>query len=302
MKNFELLEPATLDEAVALLNPDDPGVRAIAGATALIPMMKARLFQPTRLVSLRRLDGALRGVRDEAGGLRIGALTTLTELEQSARVRTAAPVMSRALATLSNVRIRNVATLGGHLAHGDPHMDLPPVLMTLGARIRAVSRRGERWIGIDDLVLGYYQTALTAGELIAEVQVPAQPTDARMWYEKFTALSADDWPTVGVAVWYRTEDAGSERTQPTIITDARVAVSAATERPVRVGAAEAVLNGAALDEATFRKAADAAANAVEPLADLRGSVSYKREMVRVHVRRALTNAARGAGPAAPADR
>jgi carbon-monoxide dehydrogenase medium subunit len=282
VKNFELVEPATLDEAVAQLDPDDPGVRAIAGATALVPMMKARLFQPTRLVSLRRLDGALRGVRDDGDGLRIGALTTLTELERSPRIRAALPVMSRALGTLSNVRIRNIATLGGHLAHGDPHMDLPPVLMTLGARVRAVSRRGERWIDIKDLVLGYYQTAIVADELIAEVHVPAQLPDARTWYEKFTALSADDWPTVGVAVSYRTT--GGRIAEP------RVAVSAATERPLRIHEAEAVLTGAAPEDATFRLAADAAADAIEPLADLRGSVAYKREMVRVHVRRALGRA------------
>lgn len=282
MKNFELVEPSTLDEAVARLDPDDPGVRAIAGATALVPMMKARLFQPTRLVSLRRLTGALRGVRAGGNGLHIGALTTLTELEQSDAVRTSLPVVSRALRTLSNVRIRNVATVGGHLAHGDPHMDLPPVLITLGARVRAVSRRGERWIDVHDLVLGYYQTAIAADELIAEVHVPAQPPGARTAYEKFTALSADDWPTVGVAVWYR-ESEGR-------IAEARVAVSAATERPLRVPAAESVLTGGVPAEATFRTAADAAADALEPLADIRGSAAYKREMVRVHVRRALDGA------------
>ena len=282
MKAFELLEPATVEDAIALLDAGDPGVRAVAGATALMPMMKARLFQPTRLVSLRRLGRALRGVHDDAGGLRIGALTTLTELEHSTRVSAAAPVMSRALRTLSNVRIRNVATVGGHLAHGDPHMDLPPILMTLGARVRVVGPRGERWIDMNDLAVGYYQTAIAADELVADVHVPAQPPDARMWYEKFTALSADDWPTVGAAVWYR---ATGDR-----ITEARVAISAATERPLRIAAAEALLTGAAAGARAFSQAAEAAAEAIEPLADIRGTASYKREMVRVHVRRALERA------------
>ena len=282
MKSFDLLEPATIDEAIALLEPDAPGVRVVAGATALVPMMKARLFQPTRLVSLRRLGGALRGVRMDANRLRIGALATLSELEQSAHLREKAPVVSRALRTLSNVRIRNMATLGGHLAHGDPHMDLPPILMTLGARVRLVGRTGERWVDVADLILGYYQTAIAADELIAEVEVPSTPPDVRTWYEKFTALSADDWPTVGAAVWLRLN---GER-----IAEARVAVSAATDRPVRVTTAEAALNGAPMSGETFSRAADAAADSVHPLADIRGSAAYKREMVRVHVRRALEKA------------
>ena len=136
MKSFDLAEPATLEEAVALLDPEDRGVRAIAGGTALMLMMKTRLFQPTRLVSLRRLNGDLRGIRvNDDGGLRIGAMTSLAQLEYSPLVASTYPVLSGALRMLSNIRIRNVATLGGHLAHGDPHMDLPPILMTLGARI-----------------------------------------------------------------------------------------------------------------------------------------------------------------------
>src|SRR5690349_6996918 len=114
MKSFELLEPATAAEAVQLLHPDDSGVRVIAGGTALMLMMKTRLFQPTRLVSLRRLNGNLRGIRvNPDGGLRIGAMTSLAELEYSAEVTKAYPVVKRALKTLSNIRIRNVATLGG---------------------------------------------------------------------------------------------------------------------------------------------------------------------------------------------
>jgi aerobic carbon-monoxide dehydrogenase medium subunit len=290
MKTFDLVEPGTLEEAIGLLDPDDPAVRAVAGGTALMLMMKARIFQPARLISLRRLNGSLRGVRpDGRGGVSIGALTTLAELEHSTRVRDAAPVMSRALRTLSNVRIRSVATLGGHLAHGDPHMDLPPILMTLGARVRAVGRSGERWIEMNDLPVGYYQTALEKDELIAEVTVPAQPTGVHTSYAKYTALSADDWPTVGVAVWYRLD---ADR-----VAEARIAVSAATERPLRLAAAERALAGGSPTPEAFATAADVAADEVEPLADIRGSAAYKREMIRVHVRRALAQALTARGRA-----
>src|SRR5713226_10709628 len=221
MKSFELVEPTTVQEAVALLNSEDRSVRAIAGGTALMLMMKTRLFQPTRLVSLRRLNGELRGIRvNEGGGLRIGAMTSLAELEYSPELAKAYPVISRALRMLSNIRIRNVATLGGHLAHGDPHMDLPPILLTLGARISARSTRGQRWIDVSDLFVGYYQTSLAKDELITAVDIPGLSNGVHCWYEKFTARSADDWPTVGAAVCYSVDS--------NIITEARVAVSAAT--------------------------------------------------------------------------
>lgn len=246
-------------------------------------MMKARLFQPTRLVSLHRLDGTLRGVRPGGdGSLSIGALTSLRELERSPLVAASTPAITRALRMLANVRIRNVATIGGHLAHGDPHMDLPPILLTMGARVRAVSLRGERWIDMSELFVGYYQTALAKDELIAEVRIPAQPAGVCSAYAKCTALSADDWPAVGVAVWYRMEEAS--------IGEARIAISAATERPIRAAAAEAALLGSPAQPAAFARAADAAAEEVQTLADIRGSAAYKREMVRVYVRRALQRA------------
>jgi len=283
MRSFDLVEPATLEEAVALLDSQDKSVRAIAGGTALMLMMKTRLFQPTRLISLRRLNGDVRGIRmNEGGGLRIGAMTSLADLEYSPMLASNYPVMNRSLRTLSNIRIRNVATLGGHLAHGDPHMDLPPILLTLGARVSAISSRGQRWIGISELIVGYYQTSLAKDELITAVDVPAQPPGVCSWYEKFTARSADDWPTVGAAAWYCVNS--------NVITEARVAVSAATERPMRMVAAEAVLVNAPPTPQVFSEAADAAADEVQPIADLHGSASYKREMVRVHVRRALEKA------------
>jgi carbon-monoxide dehydrogenase medium subunit len=221
-------------------------------------------------------------------------MTTLSELEYSPLIAQSTPVVSRALRTLSNVRVRNVATLGGHLAHGDPHMDLPPILMTLGGRVRATSRRGARWIDVVDLFVSYYQTALESDELITEVTLPAQPVGSHAWYEKFTALSADDWPAVGVAVYYRSEmgsgvifSGHSEQMTPEPIIEARIAIGAATERPMRIPAAEAALVGSQPGPRAFANAAGAAAEAIDPVTDLRGSAAYKREMVRVHVRRAL---------------
>jgi carbon-monoxide dehydrogenase medium subunit len=280
--SWELLEPATLDDALALLDPDDAGVRAIAGGTALSLLLQSRIFRPTRLVSLRKLDGDLRGVHVEPdGSLRIGALTTLTELERSPVLAVSEPVLARALHALSNVRVRNLATIGGHLAHGDPHMDLPPILVTLGARVRACSPRGERWIAMDELITGYYETSLAGDELIAELHVPVQPAGARASYAKFTALSADDWPAVGVAAWLRRDGDA--------IAEARVVVGGATVRPTRMTNAEAARLGTR-DGDGFAAAASAAAADVDPIADVRGSRPYKREMVRVFVERALQRA------------
>ena len=281
--SFELVEPASLDEAVALLDPDDSQIRAIAGGTALTLMVQSHVFRPTKLISLRGLGDSLRGIHVEPdGSLRIGAMTTLTELERSPVLTVSEPVMARALHTLSNVRVRNVATIGGHLAHGDPHMDLPPILVTLSARVRAVSPRGERWIDAGDLITGYYETSLAGDELIAEVHVPVQPAGSRAAYAKFTALSADDWPAVGVAAWFRREN---EK-----IVEARIVVGGATDHPTRMTAAEDALVGNTAGDAAFRAAGQAAAEEVNPLGDLRGSGPYKREMVRVHVRRALERA------------
>ena len=188
MKSFELSEPATLPGALALLDGEDTSIRPLAGGTALLLMMKSRLFHPTRLVSLRRLQESLRDLEIGRGGeLRLGAMTRLAELEYSPLVARAVPVISRALPRLANVRIRNVATVGGHLAHGDPHMDLPPILLTLGARVRTLSPRGERWIDIGDFFVGYYQTALAKDELITELVIPPQDPGVHAWYEKYTA-------------------------------------------------------------------------------------------------------------------
>ena len=287
---FELAEPRTLREAAALLDADDPTVRAIAGGTALMLMMKTGVFQPAQLVSLRGVEPRHSALStDGDGGLRIGALTTLSALARSATVKSTAPVITQTLKTLSNVRVRNVATLGGHLAHADPHMDLPPLMIALGAQVVTVAPNGSRTLAVADLYTGYYETALARNELIAEVIVPA-PAGRRAAYIKCTTRSADDWPTLGIAV--------SIALVAGAVKEARIVVGAATEMPVRLHAAEKELQGASLNDDVLRddvlrRCGEAAAAEAELVEDARGSAAYKQALLRVHMGRAIGAALAG---------
>ena len=186
MMAFELLEPGSLKEAIALIDPDDPEVRPIAGGTALMLMMKAGVFRPRRLVSLRKLGDAFsRIAASPAGDLTIGALAPLSALEHSPAVARGAPVIVRTMRRLSNVRVRNVATVGGALAHADPHMDLPPVLIALGATIAVSGPAGERTMAIEDLFTGYYETSLAKNELITQLSRPGARRNARGLFQSY---------------------------------------------------------------------------------------------------------------------
>jgi carbon-monoxide dehydrogenase medium subunit len=215
---------------------------------------------------------------DSANGeLKIGAMTPLAVLERSDAVRTHAPVITNTLRTLSNIRVRNVATVGGSLAHADPHMDLPPVLIALGARVVVQGKSGERVTPVADLFAGYYETVLAKDELISSLIVPAQ-NGRRAAYLKVTTRAVHDWPAVGVAV--------SVAADGNVINDAAIVVSAATEKPGRLADAERAAKGAA-DDAAFRRVGEAAAAEAELITDAQGSAAYKRELLRVYVARAL---------------
>jgi aerobic carbon-monoxide dehydrogenase medium subunit len=290
MTPFDLVEPATLREALGLLDPDDASVRPIAGGTALMLMMKAGVFRPTRLVSLRAV-GTLSTIDATANGeLKIGAMTPLSVVERSAMVRRHAPVITRTLRTLSNVRVRNVATVGGSLAHADPHMDLPPVLIALGARVSVAGSAGERTIPVEELFAGYFETVLKRDELITDLSVPGQGA-RRACYLKCTTRAVHDWPALGVAV--------SLERDGDMVRDARIVVSAATEKPGRLSGAEQAVRGGHIGDALFRQVGDAAADEAELITDGQGSAAYKRQLVRVYVARALHAALEqtsGAGP------
>jgi carbon-monoxide dehydrogenase medium subunit len=278
---FELVEPGTLAEALSLLDPDDHTVRPIAGGTALMLMMKSGVFEPTRLVSLARLEGFSGIDTLPDGSLRIGAMTPLAVMEHSPLVAAHAPVIVEAMRRLANVRVRNVACIGGALAHGDPHMDMPPLLASLGAEVIVAGPAGERSIMVQQLYLGYYETVLGKDELIREVRIPAL-AGRRAAYLKCTTRSADDWPALGVAL-----NAHLDNGQ---LSGVRIVLGAVTEKPTRLAEAESLLEGRVLDRARIAQACDAAAAAVDPQSDARGSAAYKRQLVRVYVGRAIAAA------------
>ena len=280
---FDWAEPETLKEAVALLDPDDPTIRPIAGGTALMLMMKAGVFTPSRLVSLAKIESRHSEIRiDSEGTLRIGAMVSLSELEQSSEAIARFPVMKRALRTLSNVRVRNVARIGGALAHGDPHMDLPPLLAALGAKVSVTGQKGTREIAIEDLYAGYYETTLEKNELIAEAIVPAL-NGAKAAYMKVTSRSADDWPALNIGVRLQIDDPGRIR-------EARIIISAATERVTRLKETERLLTGAVVNDVTLSHAGDAALGEVSFLSDAHGSAAYKKELLRVYLSRVVREA------------
>src|SRR6516165_3766573 len=285
---FEMAEPASLEEAVAMLDPQEPTIRPVAGGTALMLMMKAGVFRPTRLVSLHRVEPEhARIIVNGSGELRIGALATLSELEHDRNIAAHLPVLKRALRTLSNPRVRNVARVGGALAHGDPHMDLPPVL---AARVTITGPRDAHELPLVELYTGYYETVLERNELITAVTVP--PLGGRKAaYLKVTARSADDWPALGIAVSFMLKDGA--------VYEPIVVVSAATEKVTRLSSAERVLDRGRLDDHLLRHAGDAAAKEAILLTDAHGSAGYKRELLRVYLGRAVRRAADGAGAHQP---
>ena len=272
MSPFELAQPKSLSEAFSLLGED--GVRPLSGGTALMLMMKAGVLRPSRLVNLRRL-GLDQFEVDSRDALNVGAMVTLRSLETSPVVRKGWPVLARTLRTLSNVRVRNVARIGGALAHGDPHMDLPPLLSALGATVTIAGPGGERTAPVESLYAGYLETTLQPGEIITQVHIPALG-GRQAAYLKCTTRSADDWPALGMAVVLDGEAP-------------RIFVSAATDRPTRLSAAEKILSAKTLDEKLIQQAA-VAAREVQIDGDLHGSAAYKKHLVGVYLRRAIDEA------------
>jgi carbon-monoxide dehydrogenase medium subunit len=290
LRPFELIQPGSVAEAVGALARAEGGARVIAGGTALVPMIRLGLIRPDPVITLHRVAG-LAGIEVEQGVLRLGALVTMADLERSAVARTGWPLLTQAAARVATPAIRSTATVGGNLAYAEAASDLAPALLCLEAEVDTMGPAGPRSVPIGGFFTGFYETALEPFAIVTGIRVPAVLGGAVGAYVKFGPRSAEDKPLIGVAALIaRDPDGGPCR-------DARIALAGAAPTAMRATSAEAVLRGETLSDRALAEAADAAAAEADPLSDLMGSASYRRDMVRVWARRLLTRLRDGAGPA-----
>ena len=276
---FTLHDPESALDACRMLGDYGDDAAPIAGGTAVLSLMKSGLYRPAHLVNLKALD-ALSEIRfDPQAGLHLGALATHRAVECSPAVREHYPILSSTYARVANVRVRNSATVGGNLAHGDLRIDPPAPLIALGAKIHLMGTGGERELHLEDFFTGFYATAKAEGEIVTAVTVPPPQAGLAGTYLKYVGNAAADWPTLGAAVMLRTVKGACE--------DLRVVLTSVAETPVKVAGLEDLAFGRALTEDRIEQIAEAAAEQTDPIEDHRGSAWYKREMVKVHVRRGI---------------
>ena len=282
---FEYHAPSTLDEAISLLDNYGPEASVLAGGQSLIPMMKLQLAVPAHVVDINRISG-LGSIHEENGMLHIGSLTRESDLDASEMVRSRYPILHDTTAVIADPLVRNMATVGGNLAHGDPANDHPATMMALGAEVVARGPGGERVIPVIDFFQGPLTTALTQGEILTEVRVPTPAAGSGSAYLKLER-KVGDYATAGVAVVIALNGGVCQR--------AGIGLTNAGPTPVKASAAADFLAGRPLDGETIREAARLAAQEAQPTADLRGSAEYKRDMVRVLTGRAIRLALTRAG-------
>lgn len=283
MTPFEYLEPKSLKEVCGELKQYGSEGKLVAGGTALIIMMKQRLVRPTALISLRSVRGLNQVVADD-GGLKLGSLLTHREVETHPLVKRRFPLLAETYRHVATLRVRNMATVGGGLAHADPNQDPPPALIALNASLKAASADGSRVIPIEEFFNDYYETVLKPDEIITEVLIPKPPLNSAGAFIKFLPRTADDYATVSAAVMVTLDKTRK------VIDEVRIGLGSVGVTPIRAKGAEAILRGQPVKAEALREAGEKAKGEVDPISDIRGSAGYKKEMVGVFVRRALEQA------------
>jgi carbon-monoxide dehydrogenase medium subunit len=284
VRNFDYLEPTTVAEACALLKQHGGEAKVFAGGSHLTILMKQGLYEPKILVNIKKIS-ELKGINyDAKDGLSIGALVTHREIETSAVVREKFPVLCDAEREVANIRVRNMGTVGGNLASGEPLTDLAQIFIALDGKARIAGPNGQRAIPIEDLFVDFYTTSLAEDEILTQVVTPPLPAHSGIEYIRFSSSSVVDKPSAGVAVRL-TLDNGGETIQT-----ARIVLGCVGATPVRARKAEALVAGKKLTPQLAEEAASAAAQECSPTSDLRGSEQYKRAIVRTLVKRAAAKA------------
>jgi carbon-monoxide dehydrogenase medium subunit len=283
---FDYHAPGSIAEATALLARLGEDAKVLSGGQSLIPLMKLRLASPRHLVDINGIAG-LAEIREADGVLRIGALTRESELEESDLVRRRYPLLHDTSKVIADPVVRNLATVGGNLAHGDPANDHPATMLALGAEVVVAGPRGERRIPIASFFTGPFTTALGPDEILVEVRVPVPPARSGGAYVKLER-KVGDFATAAVAVQLALGADGA-------CASAGIGLTNVGVTPIKAVAAEAALKGKRPDGATIKRAAQLAADASQPSADLRGPAEYKKDLVRVLTARAITKALERAG-------
>ncbi len=279
---FDYLAPKTLPEAISLLQQHGDGAKILSGGHSLIPMMKLRLALPETLIDINGIPG-LDYIAESDGVLRIGALTREVALEDSDLIRSTYPIIYDTTVMIADPQVRNMATVGGNLAHGDPGNDHPATMLALGARVVVQGPQGERTIPIEDFFVDFFMTALAPDEILTEIQIPTPPPGSGGAYLKLER-KVGDYAVVGVAAQVTVDQQG-------VCRYAGIGLTNVGPISIKAREAEAHLLGGLLDENAIGEAARLAAEASEPGSDLRGSEAYKRAMVEELTKRALRRAA-----------
>jgi carbon-monoxide dehydrogenase medium subunit len=279
--SFEYLRPKTIPEAIAFLQQYGDDAKILSGGQSLIPMMKLRLARPGYLVDINRIVG-LSHIKEEGGFLKIGGLTREAELEASPVVRAKYPIIIDTAHVIADPQVRNLATVGGNLAHGDPANDHPATMLALGAQIVATGPKGERVIPVEDFFLSLFSTALQHDEILTEIRIPIPPPRSGGAYLKLER-KVGDFATAAIAAQLTLDGNG-------VCQKVGIGLTNVGPTPIKARKAEDFLRGKKLDGSAIAQAAELAADESEPSADLRGPVEYKKSLVKELTKRALTRA------------
>ena len=279
--SFEYLRPKTIPEAIALLQQYGDDAKILSGGQSLIPMMKLRLARPSYLVDINRIAG-FSHIKEEGGFLKISGLTREAELEASPVVRAKYPIIIDTAHVIADPQVRNLATVGGNLAHGDPANDHPATMLALGAQIVATGPKGERVVPIEDFFLSLFSTALKHDEILTEIRIPIPPPRSGGAYFKLER-KVGDFATAAVTAQLTLDGNGACQ-------KVGIGLTNVGSTPIKARKAEDFLRGKKIDGSTITQAAQLAADESEPSADLRGPVDYKKSLVKELTKRALTRA------------